>query len=112
MREVGRRKLLGLAAAAWLIAGPGGLLLREVLTCRDHMATTQHTGGGHHAPPAGPCFCSQMAGAFDQAVSVAVPALAIAAVSTAPTVDASYPAVVSLPVSLTRAPNPRPPIPL
>jgi len=110
MRAYGTRirLVVSVLAGCWLAAGPGGLLLREVLACDDAMAT--HAGHTHHAPPSGPCFCSQMAGGFDQAVSVAAPVLAMVTVSVAPTVDWSYASPFPLPLSLTLTPNPRPPI--
>jgi hypothetical protein len=61
-----------LAAACWLAAGPGGETTRALLAC-SHEAM-HHAGGGHHsAPTDGPCFCDQMAGGLDLAVSTAAP---------------------------------------
>ena len=60
--------VLQLAATCWLAAGPGGVVVRAVLAC-------QHATMLMHMPGDGPCFCSQMVGAFDQALSVATPPL-------------------------------------
>lgn len=69
--------VLQLAATCWLAAGPGGVVVRAVLACRHATMLMQHGHAGHAQTPAGggPCFCSQMVGAFDQTVSVAVPPL-------------------------------------
>ncbi len=72
MRSAPRLVLFMLAAACWLAAGPGGETTRALLAC-SHEAM-HHTGRGHHSTPTdGPCFCDQMAGGLDLAVSTAVP---------------------------------------
>src|SRR5205823_1713775 len=58
-------------AACWLFAGPGGATARALLACRHH--ATHHAAGGHHTVPSdGPCFCDEMTGGSDLALSVAV----------------------------------------
>src|SRR6266700_7652934 len=106
MRSAPRSILFTLAAACWLAAGPGGLTVREVLVCRHHAA--HHTAGHHPASPAdGPCFCDQMAGALDLAVSTAVPTPLAPPLSSLPPVAAPSP--------LSRVPSPQspafPPVP-
>jgi hypothetical protein len=97
------RAVFWLAATCWLAAGPGGVVVKAVLAC--HHATMV----AHHGP--GPCFCSQMTGAFDQAVSVALPAVTLVAplraVPGAPAVEsARFP----LPPSPVTSPETPPPI--
>jgi len=72
MRRVSTLTLLLLAAACWLAAGPGGQTIQALLVCRHHMAHQSHAGH-HHAPADAPCFCDQMTGGLDLAVSPAVP---------------------------------------
>ncbi len=72
MRRVSTLALLLLAAACWLTAGPGGQTIQALLVCRHHMAHQSHAGH-HHAPADAPCFCDQMTGGLDLAVSPAVP---------------------------------------
>jgi len=62
-----------LATCCWLAGGPGGATLDAVLACRHHQA--HHTHGGHPGTPSdGPCFCSEMTGGSEMAVSPATPA--------------------------------------
>src|SRR2546430_6119058 len=71
MRSSPRLVLFTLAAACWLFAGPGGATARALLACRHH--ATHHAAGGHHTVPSdGPCFCDEMTGGSDLALSVAV----------------------------------------
>lgn len=109
------RTLLIVAAACWLAAGPGGLVLRAVLACNHAEKHGQHghTDMGHsaHMPGDGPCFCAGMVGTFDQVVSVAVPSLLIVAPSTvSPIVSVADPSPVSLPPSPVAVPETPPPI--
>jgi hypothetical protein len=69
-----------LAAACWLAAGPGGVTVQALLACRHHAMHQSHPGHGTSGTPSdGPCFCGEMIGGSDLAVSVAVPAPPIAA---------------------------------
>src|SRR3989441_11672136 len=71
MRSAPRLVLFTLAAACWLFAGPGGATSRALLACHHH--ATHHAAGGHHTLPSdGPCFCDEMTGGSDLALSVAV----------------------------------------
>src|SRR5881275_2995253 len=81
MRRRVTRALLLLAAGSWLAAGPGGATVRAVIACRHHAAHQAHPGGaggpgGRHEPasPDGPCFCGEMTGGWDVAVSPALAA--------------------------------------
>src|SRR4029077_9791957 len=72
MRRTPRLAFFVLAAACWLAAGPGGETTRALIAC-SHEAM-HHAGGGHHsAPTDGPCFCDQMSGGLDLALSAAAP---------------------------------------
>lgn len=62
------------AAACWLAAGPGGATLQAVLACRHHAMHQSHDGHHPGTPTDGPCFCDEMTGGSDLALSVAVPA--------------------------------------
>ena len=100
--------VLSLAAACWLAAGPGGVVVRAVLACRHATMLMHHGHAGHAKTPAGgPCFCSQMVGGFDQALSVAMPAVVP---SPATGVAVSMPAHTS-PVPLPPSPTLTPPTP-
>src|SRR6266550_8727080 len=72
------RIVFWVVAGCWLGAGPGNGVLRAALACRhagmDMEMAGGHAGHGAPAPNGGPCFCAQMAGAFDQALAVAMPA--------------------------------------
>ncbi len=72
------RIVFWVVAGCWLGAGPGNGVLRAALACRDAGMDMEmaggHAGHGAPAPNGGPCFCAQMAGAFDQALAVAMPA--------------------------------------
>ena len=109
MRSAARSILFTLAAACWLAAGPGGLTVREVLVCRHHAA--HHTAGHHPASPAdGPCYCDQMAGALDLAVSPAVPTPLVPQLAILPPVAEWSPASrIPFPASPTYSPTPPPP---
>ena len=68
-------------------------------------------GHGARTPGNGPCFCSQMIGAFDQAVSVAVPPLSVRTPSTvSPIVSVADPSLFPLPPSPVVSPETPPPI--
>jgi hypothetical protein len=56
----------------------------NAFVCDHHAmhAHSKHMGQGARMPGDGPCFCSQMIGAFDQTVSVAAPALSVPALHT------------------------------
>ncbi len=99
-----------LAALCWLAAGPGGETVREVLVCRHHAA---HHAAGHHAssPADGPCFCDQMTGGLDLAVSTAVPTPLVPQVATRPVVvESQHPPLFPLPSSPAFTPASPPPI--
>jgi len=109
MRSSPRLILFTLAAACWLAAGPGGSTTRALLACHHYAA--HHAAGGHHTLPSdGPCFCDDMTGGLDLAVSTAVPAppLALPAVAAPPRV-ALDPSLFPLPPSPLFSPTPPPP---
>ena len=109
MHRAGPVTLLVVALGAWLAAGPGGLTLRELFTCRDH--PMHHMGAPHQTPPnKGPCYCDQMAHGPDFAVSLAVPtapAPRLTLVAPPRTLERSTPVV--RPRSPAFAPTPPPP---
>ena len=108
MSRAPRSILFALAAACWLAAGPAGVTVREVLLCH-HAA--HHMGGQHAAPPPqGPCFCDQMTGGLDLAVSTAVPTPPVPEVALRPSFIVAPPASpFSSPPSPTYSPTPPPP---
>jgi|SRR5437899_3172161 len=111
MRRVPLLALFTIAAACWLAAGPGGVTLQALLACRHHAMHQSHPGGGHGGAPAdGPCFCSEMTGGSDLALSVAVPeppvVAPVMAMSERLVTDAS---LFLLPPSPTFTPVPPPP---
>jgi len=105
--------VFGLAAACWLAAGPGGVVMRAALACR-HAEMHGHGGPAHQGAPTpngGPCFCAGMVGVLDQVVSEAVPAVEpVGALVTVPVVTASASSAVSLPLSPAFTPETPPPI--
>jgi len=110
MRATPRLVVFTLAALCWLGAGPGGATVREVLVCRHHAA---HHAAGHHAtsPADGPCFCDQMTGGLDLAVSTAVPTPLVPQVATRPVVvESQHPPLFPLPSSPAFTPASPPPI--
>lgn len=77
-------------------------------TMRAHHPHTHH---GARMPGDGPCFCGQMIGAFDQAVSVAAPTLSVPALGSAtPILSEANAALFPLPPSPAVAPETPPPI--
>ena len=112
MRATPRLVLFTLAAACWLAAGPGGGTVREWLACRHHAA--HHMAGRHPPTPAdGPCFCDQMTGALDLAVSTAVPTPLVPQVAPLPlVVEPAHPSLFPVPSSPAFTPTPPPPIAL
>ncbi|HMH83271.1 MAG TPA: hypothetical protein VK531_10400 [Gemmatimonadales bacterium] len=109
MRSTPRRVLFTLAAACWLAAGPGGETTRALLAC--HHDAAHHASGAHHAAPSdGPCFCDQMTGGLDLAVSTAVPTPPVASPAVAAIVRVvTYPSLFPLPPSPLLGPTPPPP---
>jgi hypothetical protein len=113
MSRFAPRTILIIAAACWLAAGPGGVVVKAALACHHASALGQHTHMGHGArtPGDGPCFCGQMVGVFDQVVSVAVPPVVMAAQSTvSPIVSVADPSPFPLPPSPAVIPETPPPI--
>jgi hypothetical protein len=109
MRRTPRLILFTLAAACWLAAGPGGATLQGVLACRHHALHQSHPGHTG-APTDGPCFCGQMTGSADLALSVAVPAPLPASPAIAmPQQIPVYPSLFPLPPSPSFSPTPPPP---
>jgi hypothetical protein len=107
------RAVFWLAATCWLAAGPGGVVVRAVLACR-HAAMQMQDGDtprGAHMPQGEPCFCTQMAGGFDQVLSVSAPAAEPAArwIMT-PVVAVTHPSLFPLPLTPALAPETPPPI--
>ncbi|HEV2751450.1 MAG TPA: hypothetical protein VGV12_13085 [Gemmatimonadales bacterium] len=109
MRSILRLTFFCLAAACWLAAGPGGETTRALLAC-SHEAM-HHAGGAHHSMPTdGPCFCDQMGGGLDLAVSTAVPTPPTPQVAlTAPIARVADAAPFTLPRSPAFSPVPPPP---
>src|SRR5690242_5841256 len=109
MRSAPRLALFVLAAACWVAAGPGGETTRALIACSH--AAMHHMGAPHHSAPAdGPCFCDQMTGGSDLAVSTAVPTPPVAAPAVAiPVGIVLYQSVSPLPASPSFAPVPPPP---
>ncbi|HEX4629302.1 MAG TPA: hypothetical protein VH137_10990 [Gemmatimonadales bacterium] len=100
-----------MAAACWLAAGPGGETTRALLAC-DHHAMHHASGrDGHHtAPSDGPCFCGEMTGGLDLAVSTAVPTPPAASPVVVTLERAvSYQSLFPLPPSPAFSPIPPPP---
>ena len=109
MRTVPRLAFFVLAAACWLAAGPGGETTRALLAC-SHAAMHHMSGRHHSAAGDAPCFCDQMTGGLDLAVSTAVPTAPVAAPAVAvPVGIAMYQSVSPLPASPSFAPVPPPP---
>jgi len=109
MRRAATLVLLLLAAACWLAAGPGRQTIQALLVCRHHTAHQSHAGH-HHAPADAPCFCDQMTGGLDLAVSPAVPApLDVEPVIATPLAAASYAPLFPLPASPAFPPASPPP---
>ena len=73
MRRAAALSVYAFAALCWLAGGLGGATLDALLACRHHQA--HHTHAGHAGTPSdGPCFCSEMTGGSDMAISPAAPA--------------------------------------
>src|SRR3989449_3280748 len=109
MRRAATLVLLLLAAACWLAAGPRGQTIPALLLCRPHTAHQSHAGH-HHAPADAPCFCDQMTGGLDLAVSPAVPApLDVEPVIATPLAASSYASLFPLPASPAFPPASPPP---
>ncbi len=101
--------LLFVVAVCWLAAGPGGVTVQAALACRHHAMHLAHTHG-HPLPAGTPCFCDEMTGGSDLAVSPALPApLAVPPVAAAPT--ALLPIVSHFPSPVSRAVAPLTPPP-
>lgn len=110
MRHATRLAFLPLAAACWLAAGPGGVPVQAAIACQHHAQHQQSHDGHPGAPTDGPCFCDEMIGALDVAVSAAVPAPLVASPLGAPTL-ASPPYVSRFPVPLSPSFPPESPPP-
>ncbi len=101
--------LFTLAAACWLAAGPGGVTVQALLACRHHAMHQSHEGHAG-APANGPCFCGEMAGGSDVAVSTAAPTPPVASPALAiPNAVPMYPRLFPLPPSPVFPPTPPPP---
>ena len=110
MRRVPLLALFIIAAGCWLAAGPGGVTLQALLACRHHAMHQSHPGHGAEGSTQGPCFCGEMTGGSDLAVSTAVPAPPVAS----PVVPMAAEIVVAsslfpLPPSPSFTPVPPPP---
>jgi len=109
MRRASPLTLFALAAVCWLAAGPGGVTVQAVLACRHHAAHQSHSGHGG-APANAPCFCGEMTGALDLAVSTALPTPSAPDVTPVPPrAERAAVSRVPRPVSQTFAPTPPPP---
>ncbi len=101
--------LVLLFGAFWLSAGPGRESLQALLGCTHD--PVGHAHSAPHAPTPGPCFCDEMTGGFDQALSPAAPTLgAVPVVATAAELDCGYPLLFPLPPSPSLTPDSPPPI--
>ena len=103
-----------LAAGSWIAAGPGGATVRALIACRHHSAHQAHpgrAGGGHNpASPDGPCFCGEMTGGWDVAVSPALAAPSpLQPVLPGTVLERSHPSSFLLPPSPSFAPISPPP---
>jgi hypothetical protein len=108
MRSILRLALFCVAAACWLAAGPGGETTRALLACSHE--TMHHAAGGHHsAPTDGPCFCDQMTGGLDLAVSTAAPTPPVGSPAAVPTIIVLDRPHFTLPPSPTFSPITPPP---
>ncbi len=110
--HVAFRTAFWLVAACWLAAGPGGDAVRAVLACR-HAAMHMAAGDARqeaNMPSGAPCFCGQMIGGFDQALSVALPAPALPPVTAKAVVDLVRPSRMSHLPSWLLPPETPPPI--
>jgi len=109
MRRAAAFTCYALAAACWLAGGPGGAMLDALIACRHHL--THHAHAGHAgAPSDGPCFCGEMTGGSDVAISpaMATPLATQLVVTVARRVDAP-PSPFPLPPSPSFAPESPPP---
>jgi hypothetical protein len=106
MRRSSFLGMLFVVTGCWLLAGPGGLVLRAALACRNghmHMDMNHHSG-------AHPCVCDQMADGFDLAVSPTVPApLAAGRLVVHVVLTLRDPATPAFPSSTPRTPPTPPP---
>src|SRR5256885_6903002 len=111
MQGSARLILFALAAACWLAAGPGGATTRALLVCHHHATHHAAARGAHHTLPSdGPCFCDEMTGGLDLALSTAVPTPEMPGLTpVAPTAQPSDPSLFPLPASPSFAPIPPPP---
>jgi hypothetical protein len=108
MRRAPPLVLFSFAALCWLAAGPGGVTVQALAACRHDAMHQSHPG--HGGAPAGPCFCDEMTGGSDLAVSTAVPTPPgpspdVAGAERVPLLSARFP----LPPSPVFAPTPPPP---
>jgi len=109
MRRVAGLAILLISGGCWLAAGPGGASLVAGLACHHHLSAA-HSGHHHGVPADGPCFCDQMTGGSDLAVSAALPAPLVAppVVTIAARVQPCL-SPVPLPPSPFHSPQTRPP---
>ncbi len=100
------------AAVCWLAAGPGGVTVQALLACRHHAMHQSHPGHGTSGTTSdGPCFCGEMTGGSDLAVSTAAPTpLAAPPVLALPTEMMTHLALFPLPASPAFPPASPPPI--
>jgi len=109
MRRAAAFTVYALAAACWLAGGPGGATVDALIACRHHLAHQAHAGHAG-APTDGPCFCGEMTGGAELAVSAALPAQLPVGPVVAIALRTSSPAVpFPLPPSPSFAPEPPPP---
>lgn len=108
-RHTAFRAVLLVVAGFWFAAGPSAELLRAVFVC--HHAGMEMSDQTAPMPKhSGPCVCGQMAGVFDQTLSIALPTLVLPAVTVEPAVRwAPRPPVLTF-HSWIFAPQTRPPI--
>lgn len=96
---------LVVAYVCWLAAGPGGVGIQASLACRHQQMHHHH----HHGAPAGPCFCDQMGGGSDAALSETLPApVPLGVVCSAPTLVVAH-AAPAVPRSPAPPAPPTPP---
>jgi hypothetical protein len=102
------------AATAWVAAGPGGVTLQAIAACWHHRpAGAAHHGHDAKLPPGTPCFCDEMTGGSDVALTPAVPTPAAVPVVVAGAEQAvAFPPPPSPFPGFIAAPIPPPPNPL
>ncbi len=112
LRHIALRAAVGLVACCWVLAGPGGELLR-VSVCRHagmHMTSESGTSAASTPTHQGPCVCHQMNGGFDQTLSIAMLTPPLSPMAVEPVIRLAPRVPSSHSPSWSLAPQTRPPI--